>query len=87
MDVQAEAVSCAVKEALHAAVPESGLKTPAPKVAEDVLVKFVCAGAGANLPEPYFLSLFDGMIGLFQSFRRLAAYEGSGHVAEVSTLL
>ncbi len=87
MDIQAESVARAVKEPLHAAFPQSGLKALTPEVTENVLVKFVGAGAGPNLPEPYFLSLSNGMIGMFQSFRSLAAHDGSGHVPEVPTLL
>ena len=68
MDVQAESVARPVKEPLHAAIPQSGLKALAPEVTENVLVQFVRAGAGPNLIEPYFLSLFNGLIGLFQPF-------------------
>src|SRR5215510_3942407 len=87
MDIQSQAVTRSMKEALHPAAHLACRKPFATEVIQDFVVNVVGVRAIPDLPETDLLPVRDAVVGMLQAFRGAAANDGSGDVAKIAGLL
>ena len=87
VNVQAETMAGAVKEALHAAVDFTGRKTARGEHIENVLMYFFTVDAVADLLVADFLAGLHGGIDLFDFIGSAAAHDRAAQVTEVAVML
>src|SRR5262249_12560573 len=76
-----------VKEALHAALHDTGFESLALEIIHDLIVNVVSAGAVSNASKCDLLTLLDTVVSLFQSIRCTATDNRSRDIAVVSGFL
>ena len=87
VDIQAQAVSGAMKETLHASLDSSRRKPPGLKEGDYFLVNVFSVGAVPNHVEADLLSGLNGCVNLFEFVGRAATHHGSTQIAKVAGFL
>src|SRR5215470_14895014 len=87
VDVQAKAMSCAVKESLHAAVDAAGMEPAGFEQRMDFLVDVFAVNTIADLIETDPLPGLHCGVHFLQTFRCMPADDGATEIAEVTGFL